>query len=63
MAMYEYKCTNENCAEKDVLKDTSIPISEYSEDKLPVCEKCGEKTSRNYTPNGHQTFGDNTYRA
>ena len=63
MAMYEYKCTKENCIEKDVLKDTSIPISEYSEDKLPVCEKCGEKTSRNYTPNGRQTFGDNTYRA
>ena len=58
MATYEYKCTNTECSEKDALKEVNIPISEYSEDKLPLCEKCGEKTSRNYTPNGHQTFGD-----
>jgi hypothetical protein len=58
MATYEYKCTNKKCIEKEVLKEVNIPISEYSEDKLPLCEKCKEKTSRNYTPNGHQTFGD-----
>lgn len=63
MATYEYKCINENCEEKEVLKDVNIPIKEYTEDKLPLCEKCGEKTYRNYTANGHQTFGDNTYRA
>ena len=58
MAIYEYKCTNEKCSEKEVLKDVNISISEYSEDKLPLCEACKEKTSRNYTPNGHQSFGD-----
>jgi predicted nucleic acid-binding Zn ribbon protein len=63
MATYEYKCTNIECSEKEVLKEVNIPIKEYSDDKLPLCEKCKEKTSRNYTPNGHQTFGDNTYRA
>ena len=63
VATYEYKCTNNECEEKNILKEVSISISDYSEDKLPLCEKCREKTSRNYTPNGHQTFGDNTYRA
>lgn len=63
MATYEYKCVNETCTEKEVLKEVNIPISDYSEDKLPLCTSCGEKTVRNYTPNGHQTFGDNTYRA
>lgn len=58
MAIYEYKCTNSECSEKDILKEVKIPIAEYSEDKLPLCEKCKEKTSRNYTPNGHQSFGD-----
>lgn len=58
MATYEYKCTNIECIEKEVLKEVNIPISEYSEDKLPLCEKCKEKTSRNYTPNGHQSFSD-----
>lgn len=58
MATYEYKCSNEECTEKDVLKEVKIPISEYSEEKLPLCEKCNSRTTRNYTPNGHQSFGD-----
>lgn len=58
MATYEYKCTNINCEEYEVPKDVNIPIKEYAEDKLPLCDKCNDKTSRNYTPNGHQTFGD-----
>lgn len=58
MAIYEYKCTNSECSEKDILKEVKIPIADYSEDKLPLCEKCKGKTSRNYTPNGHQSFGD-----
>ena len=58
MATYEYKCINQNCTEKEILNEVNIPISEYSEDKLPLCENCKEKTSRNYTPNGHQSFGD-----
>ena len=58
MATYEYKCTNQECSENEVLKDVNIPINDYSEDKLPLCEKCNKTTSRNYTPNGHQTFGD-----
>lgn len=63
MATYEYKCTNEKCEDYNIEKDVNIPITEYSEDKLPPCEKCKRKTHRNYTPNGHQTFGDNTYRS
>ncbi len=58
MATYQYKCTNKNCTQNEVLKDVNIPIKEYSEDKLPLCEECAEKTSRNYTANGHQSFGD-----
>ncbi len=58
MAFYEYKCTNEKCIEKDNIKVISIPMSEYSEDKLPICENCKQKTVRNYTANAHQTFSD-----
>lgn len=58
MATYEYKCSNSECSEYEVLKDVSIPMSEYSEDKLPKCEACGESTQRTYSAIGHQTFGD-----
>ena len=58
MAIYEYKCINKGCEEFNIPKEINIPIKEYSEEKLPVCKICGEKTSRSYTPNGHQTFGD-----
>lgn len=58
LATYEYKCTNSECEDFNVLKEVKIPISEYSEDKLPLCEKCNSKTSREYTAVGHQTFGD-----
>lgn len=58
MATYEYKCTNEECEDLNVLKETRIPISEYSEDKLPLCEKCNSKTFREYSAIGHQTFSD-----
>lgn len=58
MATYEYKCTNEKCTQKDLIKTVSIPMSEYNEEKLPKCEKCDKPTSRNYTTFGHQTFGD-----
>lgn len=63
MATYAYKCTNEKCKENGKEKEVNIPIKEYSEAKLPLCESCKEKTSRYYTPNGHQTFGDNSYRS
>lgn len=63
MATYTYKCTNKNCKENEKEKEVNIPIKEYSEDKLPLCECCDEKTTRHYTPNGHQTFGDNSYRS
>lgn len=62
MAIYEYKCVNKDCEEYSIPKEANIPIKEYSEDKLPICENCKEKTSRSYTPNGHQTFGD-SYKA
>ena len=58
LATYEYKCTNEECEDFNVLKDVKIPMSEYSEDKLPLCEKCNLKTSREYSAVGCQTFGD-----
>ena len=58
MAWYEYKCVNENCEDFEVSKTVSIPMKEYSEDKLPLCEKCGEKVRRVFGIAGHQTFGD-----
>lgn len=58
MAFYEYKCTNEKCKNYGELKTVSIPMSEYSEEKLPICEECKQKTARNYTANAHGTFGD-----
>ena len=58
MAFYEYKCVNEECESFDAIKIASIPMSEYSEEKLPGCDECGSKTVRNYTANAHQTFSD-----
>lgn len=58
MALYEYKCTNEECEDFNKVKDVKIPMSEYSEDKLPLCDKCNSKTSREYSAVGHQTFSD-----
>lgn len=55
---YEYNCKNEKCKEHNEVKVVSMPISEYSEDKLPKCEVCGEPTKRKYSSIGHQTFGD-----
>ena len=63
MAFYEYKCINKDCKDFDAIKIASIPMSEYSEDKLPECDECHSKTVRNYTANAHQLFGDNGYRS
>lgn len=62
MAYYEYQCVNENCKEKEVVKEVIMSISEYSEEKLPKCECCGEPTNRVYSANfGAQNF-DGKYR-
>ena len=61
MATYEYKCRNENCKEYDIAKTIDIPIKEYNEDKLPICERCGEKTKRVFSFGGAQNF-DGKYR-
>ena len=58
MATYEYKCVNENCPEYNKPKTVNIPMAEYSEDKLPVCEKCSDRTARSYTSGMIRTFGD-----
>lgn len=58
MATYEYKCTNKKCKEFNSIKVTQMSIKDYSEDKLPKCENCDEKTSRHYSTFAHQTFGD-----
>lgn len=58
MAIYEYKCNNEKCEDFGKVKQISMSINDYSEDKLPNCNKCNEKTFRNYNAIGHQTFGD-----
>lgn len=58
LATYEYQCTNEECEDFSIKKEVKIPMSEYSEEKLPLCEKCSGKTSRTYSAVGHQTFGD-----
>lgn len=62
MAVYEYACDNEKCKEFDKIKECSIGIKEYSEEKLPKCEECGKPTKRKYNANfGAQNF-DGTYR-
>ena len=58
MAGYIYECRTEECSEFKKEKEVWMSISEYSEEKLPKCEVCGNKTFRVYTPLGHQTFGD-----
>lgn len=58
MAYYEYKCVNKECEDFEISKSVQIAMSEYSEDKLPVCEKCNEKTQRVFGIAGCKTFGD-----
>lgn len=58
MATYQYKCVNEECKEYQKAKSVNMPMAEYSEDKLPKCEKCGNATGRIFSLAGHQTFGD-----
>lgn len=58
MALYEFKCNNDKCTNKDKLITKSIPISEYSSDNLPECEVCKKNMQRVYSAVGHQTFGD-----
>ena len=55
---YEYQCKNEKCSDFKKTKTCAMSISEYSEDKLPVCEVCKEKTKRVYTSVGIKTYGD-----
>lgn len=56
MATYLYKCTNESCPDKDVIKECQMSMAEYSEDKLPKCEKCGNPTARNFTATAVKSF-------
>lgn len=53
MAFYDYKCENEECEEFDVKKTCQMAMSEYSEEKLPKCECCGEPTKRMFNFNGY----------
>lgn len=55
---YEYTCKNQSCSNKEKVLQVEIKISEYSEEKLPICEVCKEKTKRVYTSVGIGTFGD-----
>ena len=56
MAYYEYRCKNENCEKYEVVETIEIPMSEYSADKLPKCEMCGEQTYKVFSLGGHGTF-------
>lgn len=56
MATYQYKCTNEVCKEYEKVKDVQMPMSEYSEDKLPKCPECGEPTNRVFTTTPVRSF-------
>jgi hypothetical protein len=56
MALYEYKCKNEKCEEFEKPHIIEIAMKEYSIDKIPNCEKCGEKCVRIFSLSGHQTF-------
>lgn len=56
MAIYEYKCKNKKCKEFNKEKTIDIPMKEYSQDKIPVCDECKEKCFRVFSLAGHQTF-------
>ena len=59
MARYECKCENEKCEKYEEVIIANIPMTEYSEDKLPVCEACGQPTKRIYSSGGMlKTAGD-----
>ena len=45
---YDFKCTNENCENFDVMIDRNIP---YEELDNQVCEKCGEPIKRIWNTN------------
>lgn len=53
---YPYKCTNEKCKEFENVKTVSMSMMEYSEDKLPECDCCNEKTSRVYEATPVRSF-------
>lgn len=53
--IYQYICNNPECVEYEIVKDVSMSIAEYSEDKLPVCEHCNTKTIRKYSSFGLRT--------
>ena len=40
------------------IKECSISMIDYSEDKLPKCEKCLKSTYWHYSGFSHGTFGD-----
>lgn len=56
--LYTYKCVNLSCDMRNVLKEVSIPMAEYSEDKLPVCKECGSKTQRVFNSSGIRPAND-----
>lgn len=58
MAQYEYSCKNEECENYMEVKSINIPMSEYSEEKLPVCQSCNGKVTRVYNAPGCKTFSD-----
>lgn len=58
MALYDYKCNNVNCEKYETIKTVSIPMTEYNDKKLPLCDKCNCKTIRSYNAVSHQTFSD-----
>jgi hypothetical protein len=55
---YEYRCKNNKCTEFGKIYEIDMSINEYTEEKLPLCTKCKEKTVRNYNSFGLKTFGD-----
>lgn len=58
MAAYDCACKNEKCAMYDKPIVVYMNMKDYSEDKLPECTHCGEKTKRVYSAPGLKTFGD-----
>lgn len=56
MAIYEYKCDNEDCSEFNKSVSISKPMVESSREEH--CEKCKEELKRVFSLSGHATFGD-----
>ena len=54
--IYNYKCTQINCTERNKEISVTKPIAEA--ERKEKCKKCNNNLQRMYGLRGHSTFGD-----